>query len=191
MAGEVTTVEGVYAQALIQVASEQDSLDKIKGELDAVVPALFGDQRVFDFLCTPNIGRDQKIELLRKVLGKKVGEHTLNFLATIVRRGRQDHLRAIFHEFLILYRKAKGILVAEVTSATKLPDDQRSELETTLSKRYGKQVEIQERVDDTLLGGLQVRIEGEFIDASLKFRLKQVQARLRHGLSKSGDFYED
>ena len=54
-----------------------------------------------------------------------------------------------------------------------------------------EQVEIQERVDDTLLGGLQVRIEGEFIDASLKFRLKQVQARLRHGLSKSGDFYED
>lgn len=191
MAAHVTTVEGVYAQALLEVAQEKKILDAIKAELDEVVPALSGKGDVFNFLCTPNISRDAKIEVLTKVFKDKVSESMMNFLTMVVRRDRQAALKGIREEFDKLYRKAKNIMLVEVTTAMALSDDQRKRLAETLGKRYGCEIEFEELVDATIIGGLQVRAQGEFLDGSLLSRLDEAKARLHLVKVKSGELYED
>lgn len=190
MAAE-TTVQGVYAEALLQVAQEHNDLDNVKNELDTIIPALVDDTAVYDFLLTPNIAREKKAEIIKKVLDGKASARVMNFLLTIIRRGRQEFLRDIHEEFLVLYRKAKDILVVEVVTAKKLEDDHMKKLTGVLSKRYKRDVEISERIDPAIIGGLQIRAGGDFVDSSLQFRLKQVRARFGDAKVQSGEFYED
>jgi len=190
MAAE-TTVQGVYAEALLQVAQEQNDLDVVKKELDEIIPALVDDTAVSDFLLTPNIAREKKAEIVKRVLDGKASTRVMNFLLTVIRRGRQEFLGAIYEEFLVLYRRAKNILVVEVVTARTLDDDQKEKLSGSLKKRYKREIELAVRIDPSIIGGLQIRAGGDFVDASLQFRLKQVKARFGAAKVQSGDFYED
>jgi F-type H+-transporting ATPase subunit delta len=190
MAAE-TTVQGVYASALLEVANDTGKLEEIKAELDGIIPALVNDNAVYDFLLTPNISRETKAGIVKKVLGNKASEHVMNFILMVIRRGRQDCLKAIYETFLVLYRQAKKLLVVEVVTAKRLDDDHKKQLTEALRKRYEQEIILEERVEPSIIGGLQIRAQGEFVDSSLQFRLKQVKARIGHTNVQSGDFYED
>lgn len=188
---ETTTVAGVYASALLEVAQEKKQLDEVLAELDELTRALTGDQQISDFLRTPNIGREAKIQVIKKVLGDKASPILRNFMTTLIRRDRQEALSEIHSEFVDLYRRAKGLVVVEVKTAVKLDDQQRRKLEKALGEKYKRGVVIKETVDPSLIGGLQIESDGDFIDGSLKQRLRQVHALLRHAKVNSGEFYED
>jgi F-type H+-transporting ATPase subunit delta len=189
MAGQMT-VQGIYAQALLEAATERDALEVVKDELAGVVPALSGG-RVSDFLRTPNIAREAKISALKDALGGKVSETLLNFLLMVVRRGRQAQLPAIHDSFLELYRAALNLVDVEVRTAHALEEEQRSRLEASLSERYGRGVLLREQVDASLLGGIVVRTDAELVDASLQARLRRMKEQLGQSKAKSGEFYED
>jgi F-type H+-transporting ATPase subunit delta len=186
-----TTVQGVYAEALIRVANEQGSLEDIKGQLDEIIPALVDDGAIYDFLCTPNIAREQKAKIVKSVLDGQASAHVMNFVLMVIRRGRQNCLRAIYDEFTVLYRKARNLLVVEVVTAQKLDADHRKQLTAALGKRYQQEIVLEEQLNPAIIGGIQIRAEGDFVDASLQYRLRQVRARIGHTKVQSGDLYED
>lgn len=186
-----TTVEGVYAEALLQIGQEKGILEELREELSQLVPALIEDPRIFDFLRTPNIAREDKVAAIKKAVGSKISEPVINFLRAVFRRDRQAHLGAIYDDFLERYQRAQNVLVVEVTTAQKLNDGQRGKLTASLEKRYGRKVVLREHVEAALIGGIQIQAEGDFVDATLKSRLQEAGGRLNYGKLKGGDYYED
>ena len=84
-------------------------------------------------------------------------------------------MRSHFEE---LVRRQRGISRAEIRSALPLSDRDRADLERTLERLAGSQVEFTETVDPSLIGGIWVRIGDRLYDASVRSRLERLRARL-------------
>jgi F-type H+-transporting ATPase subunit delta len=77
-----------------------------------------------------------------------------------------------------LLRRERGIALAEVRTALPLDDEQRRELATRLAQVAGEQIEMNEVVDEALIGGISVRIGDRLYDASVRNRLERLRGRL-------------
>ena len=93
----------------------------------------------------------------------------------MVRRGRFEQLPAVIREFMRLYRLREGIVEAAVTSATELDTVEIAALQARLVALTGKHIELEQRVDPELLGGLQVRVGDQLIDGSVRGRLERLR----------------
>jgi F-type H+-transporting ATPase subunit delta len=88
-------------------------------------------------------------------------------------------LQGIGKEFQSLLRKLNGTVLAEVTSATDLTDDQKNSLrEKVLAMTGARQVDLETRIDPELIGGVIIRIGSQVIDASLRGQLRRISLRL-------------
>jgi F-type H+-transporting ATPase subunit delta len=102
----------------------------------------------------------------------------MNLMLLMVRRGRPRAIDAMLDHFEALLRRERGIALAEVRSALPLDDAQRDALRERLTMLTGDKVQINERVDESLIGGVAVRIGDTLYDASVRSRLERLRARL-------------
>ncbi len=102
-----------------------------------------------------------------------------DFVGVVANNRRLDALRAIVAAFAALVAQKRGVVVAHVASAHPLSDVQREQLRARLIEAGYGSVNIQERVDPSLLGGLVVRIGARLYDTSLKSRLQRLQYAMK------------
>ena len=75
--------------------------------------------------------------------------------------------------------EAKGEVTADVTSASALSDAQLSQLADTLKTKFGKDVKIESAVDESLIGGLIVKVGSKMIDTSIRSKLASLQNAMK------------
>ncbi|MGH2489514.1 MAG: ATP synthase F1 subunit delta, partial [Candidatus Limnocylindria bacterium] len=92
--------------------------------------------------------------------------------------GRPGAVPAMRRHFEELVRRERGIARAEIRTAMPLDDEDRAELGRMLERLAGREVELTEQVDPTLIGGVSVRIGDQLYDASVRSRLVRLRARL-------------
>jgi F-type H+-transporting ATPase subunit delta len=80
--------------------------------------------------------------------------------------------------FADLVRRERGIALAEVRTALPLEERQRQEVIARLRELTAQKIEINEVVDESLIGGITVRIGDKLYDASVRTRLERLRARL-------------
>ncbi len=165
-----------YAEAAFQVARDDHALDAWQADLGvlteaAAIPAL---REVFEH---PAIPFAEKERVLRRAV-TDVGTGPMNLVLLMIRRGRPAAIPRMRQHFEELVRRDRGIARAEVRTALPLGDDERAELEQTVERLAGRQVEITEVVDPGLIGGVAVRIGDQLYDASVRSRLERLRVRL-------------
>ena len=101
-----------------------------------------------------------------------------NFFGYLVDRRRLIDFESIYEEYGRLADAAAGRVRAKVVSAVRLRDDQRERLRRALAARTGKQVELEEGVDPSLLGGAVASVGGVVFDGSLRTQLAQLHGSL-------------
>ncbi len=101
-----------------------------------------------------------------------------NFVTVLKENGDLGRLDEIEKEFFSCEREAKGIKLAEVTTAKALKDTEEQKIIGELNKYVGAQVELKTKIDEGLLGGVVVRIGDEFIDGSVRRNLKDLKEQL-------------
>ena len=126
----------------------------------------------------PAVPFPEKEKVLRRVLGRGVAPAAVNLVLLMVRRGRPGAIDRMIARFAELLRRERGIVLAEVRTALPLDDGQRAELTARLRALTGEQVEMDETVDEDLIGGVAVRIGDRLYDASVRSRLERLRARL-------------
>ena len=114
---------------------------------------------------------------MRRVVGD-VSADALSLVLLMVRRGRPRAIQPMIAYFGELLRRERGIVLAEVRSALPLDDEQRGSVEQRLAELTGERIEMNEVVDESLIGGLSVRIGDRLYDASVRSRLERLRARL-------------
>jgi F-type H+-transporting ATPase subunit delta len=165
-----------YAEAAFQVASADGTLNRWQVDLAVLADALAIPQ-LRAVMEHPAIPFRDKERVLRRVV-TEVAIEPMNLVLLMIRRGRPGAVPALRAHFEELVRHHRGITRADVRTALPLDDADRAELERTLERLAGRQVEFTETVDPGLIGGIAVRIGDRLYDASVRSRLERLRARL-------------
>jgi len=165
-----------YAEAAYLLARERGNEEAWSAGL-AAMAALFGDDRAQPLFESTLVPPSQKLALVERALAG-VDPLVLNLARLLVRRRRNSLGPQIAEAFEELIDQAKGISHATVTSAVPLPPEDRRAVEQKLREITGGQVVLETEVDESILGGLVVRIGDRLIDGSTRSRLIALKQRL-------------
>ena len=170
----VSVVAKNYAKALFLAARKNNTLDKVSAELE-IFKQNFSTSFAHE-LKNPVIAKNDLVHIIKEVTTKfGLGPLTSNFFASIVRNRRLNLFPEIYEEFARLMKQYQNILEVEVIAAVKPKKDDLDKVKTLIEKKYpGKKVAIKETVKEKILGGFQVKIGSEIIDASLRNKLEKL-----------------
>ena len=169
-----------YASALFDLAQSENQLASVETSLSDI-SRLIGESDDFSrFLGSPVITSDVKAHAIDAILSKSnTNPLVSNFVRLIAQKGRLFALQQIIVAFRALAAEARGEVSADVTSAVPLNADQVSALAATLRAKVGKTVTLNQFVDASLIGGLQVKIGSQMIDSSLKSKLTAMKIAMK------------
>lgn len=174
------TVARPYAQAIFEVARENDAMDELSASL-AAAGDLLGDGQVVAFLGEPALTDDQRLEFLQGLFASAIGErsvfaggsqHGTNFLKLLLENGRVVALPEISAQFETLKAIVENRIDAVITTASPLSPAQEKEIVDSLAERLGRDVRISTQIDENLIGGAVIRAGDVVIDGSLRARLE-------------------
>ena len=176
----LTQIARPYASALFDLAESENQMASVETSLSDV-SRLIGESADFArFLRSPVITGDDKAKALDALLAKaKTNPLVANFLKLVARNGRLFALDAIIAGFRELAAKARGEITADVTSAAPLSAGQAAALAEALKAKIGKTVTLNQFVDASLIGGLQVKVGSQLIDSSLKTKLAAMKIAMK------------
>ena len=173
--GITASLQGRYASALFDLASEQGFVTAVESDLDKLGEALKASPDLSALIRNPKISREDTAKAMDAVSGVLgLSPLTKNFIGVLAGNRRLSALPEIVRAFASIAAAQRGELTAEVTSAHALSDDQVAELAQKLKAREGKEVKIKASVDPEILGGLVVRIGSRQIDSSIRTRLNSL-----------------
>jgi len=165
-----------YADAAFEIGRADGTLDTWERDL-AMLRRALGDEQLRRLVQHPAVPFAEKEKVLRRVV-EGVAAEPLALALLMIRRGRPGAIDAMVERFAELVRRDRGISLAEVSTALPLDDEQRTAIAERLRALTGDRVEMNEKVDESLIGGISVRIGDRLYDASVRSRLERLRARL-------------
>jgi F-type H+-transporting ATPase subunit delta len=167
-----------YAKAILAIAEEENDLEKFGEELIALasvttVPA------VAKVISNPLVSESKRRDLATSIateLGLRPTMH--NFVRLLSDQQRLDQVASIATHYRRLLDQKLGRVRALVTSATPLEAADLGRVVATFEEKTGKKVLAETAVDESLLGGVIVDIEGQVFDGSLRNQLKALAAKI-------------
>jgi ATP synthase F1 delta subunit len=167
----------VYARALFEVAKERDILDEIHDELGAFTTALDENRELAVFFFSPYFSSQEKKDgLERAVTG--ADPIFMNFLETLLERHRMPVIFRMRAQFEQLWDEEKKLLPVEITSSVQLDKEIVQSIGERIGEQTGQKVELSNKVDPEILGGLVVRVGNFVLDASIRNRLNQLRKQV-------------
>ena len=168
-----------YAKALMDLAKESGVVDNVGQEVAGLLSLLKESDELQRFLGNPLMDPEAKKGVLRQIAEGQVNPFVLTVLFLLVDRNRIMYLGGILEQYQVLLRELKQIVVADVTAATELSEEQTSMIrERVIGLTGAHNVELSVQVDPDLLGGLIVKVGSQVIDASLRGQLRRIGMQL-------------
>lgn len=170
-----------YAEALADVAEQNDMLEEVRSELDALSECV-ADNKLFDiFMASTRMSHADKKEAMR-ALADKVGLQPVlkRLLVQLVDKERLNLVGTLAEEYSQEADRRLDIQEARVVTAMELTEEQREKVKNRLEQMTGKTIRMNERVDRSLLAGLQIRLNNKFFEGSLKGRLRRLRERMSY-----------
>lgn len=176
----LTGIARPYAAALFELASDAKAVEATEKSLDVISGLIASSDDFSRFLKSPAISTEDKRDALEAILQKAgIAELVANTLRLVARNGRLFVLPAIISAFKGLAAAARNEIAADVVSATKLTTAQEKELAKVLKAKLGKDVTLRTTVDESLIGGLVVKVGSQMIDTSLKTKLSAMKIAMK------------
>lgn len=169
-----------YATAVFELAKEENSLTALEGDVDTLDAALKESADFRALISSPIYSRNEQAAATA-ALAEKLGLSAIiaNTLALMAANRRLFVLPQLVAALRGLIAEAKGEATAEVTAAKALTKAQSEKLAKVLSARIGKTVKIHATVDETLIGGLVVKVGSKMIDTSIRSKLAALQNAMK------------
>ena len=177
----MTELAREYGDGLYLLAEEENLSREILEQLESL-KSLFREQPDFvKLLSNMSLSKEERVNILDKVLRGKIHSYLLNFLKILCERCALNEYEGCLTAFKTLYNQAHGIVEATVTTAVPLDDEQRARMIEKLSRMTDRQVVLNEKVDASLMGGVLLEMNGQRYDNTLKNRLKSIHSAMVQG----------
>ena len=178
--GVSTGIAGRYAAAVFDLALEGKALPALEKDVDAIDAALADSDDMRTLISSPIYSREEQGAAIAAIAKKmKLSATTSNVLALMATKRRLFVLPQLVATLRDRIATHKGEMTAEVTSAKELSKAQADKLAKTLTAQMGADVKIKATVDESLIGGLIVKVGSKMIDTSIKSKLNGLQDTMK------------
>ena len=177
---QTSNVGGRYAQALFDLATDQNQVAKVEADLKSLKAAIADSRDLRVLLQSPAFGSDDKGKGLAAIANTAgFTPTTKKFLGLLAANGRASALSSVITGFERLAADARGEVQAQVVTALPLTAAQAKGVAQALRLALGKDPQIETRVDPAILGGIKVRVGSRLFDASLRSKLDSLKFALK------------
>jgi len=166
-----------YCKAIFQLALEKKNLDKVYQDM-IFIAEICKIPEIKEFLQSPIIITTKKEDIFHKILGTNVENITLSLIDLIVKNGRETFLPAIARNFIHETKKYKGITESVLTTAISVDKEIKKQITDLISDVFKTKVELKENIDPEIIGGFILQIDDNYIDASIKNKLRKIKKEL-------------
>jgi F-type H+-transporting ATPase subunit delta len=174
------SIAGRYALALFELAKESGSLKALEADADALHEVLKSSPEFTAMIASPVVVREEQAAAVQAVAAKMgVSALMANTLALMATKRRLFVMPQLVADLQARIAAEKGEVTAEVTSAAALTADQATKLIATLKASSGKDIKLNATVDESLIGGLIVKLGSTMIDTSVKAKLAALQNAMK------------
>jgi F-type H+-transporting ATPase subunit delta len=169
-----------YASALFELAKDDKALKALEADTTALSETLAASADLHAMIASPVISREDQARAISAIAAKlDLNPLTANTLALMADKRRLFVLPQFVAQLADLIAAEKGEVTAEVTAARALTAAQSKKLAETLKARVGKTVNLKTTVDESLIGGLVVKLGSTMIDTSVKAKLAALQNAMK------------
>lgn len=157
-----------YAKSLIDLSTEMKQLEQVYNDVVLLKKITKGSRDFVVMLKSPIIHADKKIKIITAIAGNNISQITYAFISLLCKKNREDNLPEIISSFISQYNQFKGIHTATLTTAITVSDKILRDFQTRiLNSTKVPHLNLETRVDDKIIGGFILEMEGKLIDASI------------------------
>ncbi len=172
-----------YAKSLIDLSVEKGNLDIVCADMKYLQSACKTSKELVVLLQSPVVTSDKKNKILEAITAGKVSDITSLFIKLLVKKGREFELPEIVSSFIDQYNTIKGIHKVKLTTAVELSED----LKKSIAEKAAKEaklgiVELESKVDASLIGGFVLEFNNNLVDASISRDLRDIKKQFSKNL---------
>ena len=183
VAGEDPIISGMagrYATALFELARDAGALDTVRTELDALVGLIRENADIARLVRSPVFSAQEQLRALDAVFERAgIGGLSAQFVRLVTANRRLFALPDMVRAYKALVARFRGEVSAQVTVADRLSDQHLSALTDALKEVTGKAVQVELKIDPSIIGGLIVKLGSRMVDSSLKTKLNSIKHAMK------------
>lgn len=165
-----------YAKSLIDLANERDQLNEVYNDMMFLQSVCNSNRDFIAVLQSPVIKEDKKNKIIEAVTKGRVSELTSSFIRLLGAKTRESNLPEIIAAFIEQYNKIRGVHKVKITTANELSEEMKESFISRIKKFNGiGNIELQTVVNEKLIGGFVLEMEGKLVDASILRDLKDIK----------------
>jgi F-type H+-transporting ATPase subunit delta len=168
----------VYAQALLELAVEAGELETVGTEVSQLSGLIESQDTLRLLLGGRLLTTEERRGMVEEIFRGRVGDLLYRFLQVLARKNRLEQLPYILRVLPRLIETRQGIQDVEATTAQALSDPEAAQLAESIGRVLGKKVVVRQRVDESLVGGLKLRIDDRLLDGSVAAQLRMMRRKL-------------
>jgi F-type H+-transporting ATPase subunit delta len=164
-----------YAKSLIDLAVERGELEQVFADMQWLNAVCKSNRDFVIVLKSPIINAETKKKIIAAVTTGNITELVQRFITLLVTKSRESNLPEILTAFISSYKKYNNIQIVKLTSAAELNDETRTSIINQVKKSAGfEKIELEEKVDPSLIGGFVLQIGDKLVDASIAYDLRAI-----------------
>ncbi len=172
-------VSKTYGDALFELSLEEKKVDLLFDEAKAFLEVIQKDDELIRFMKHPKIVKEEKMKTGKSIFDKNFSKEFAGFLLVLVQKDRFAEVEKILEYFISRIKEYKKIGVAYISTAAALKDTQKKNVEKRLLETTAYDAfEMNYTVDESLLGGMVIRVGDRVVDTSIKNKLKELSKQL-------------
>ena len=174
----MTEVGSVYGEALYSLAREEALSETILRQLKTLDGCFAQEPGFLRLLGAPNLNKAERCRILDDSFRGQVEPYVLNFLKILTEKGYVRHFHACYEAYRELYNQDNGILPVTAVTAAPMSDKQKAVLTEKLNRITGKSIELENKLDPAVLGGVRLDYDGKRVDDTVSHRLDAIRSML-------------
>lgn len=172
MAGSRAAIR--YAKAVLSIATDQKSTEVVNNDMKLITSTIGKSEDLNHMLQSPVVRSSDKKDVLTSVF-KNANVVTTNLIDTLISNKRLTILNDVASSYIQLYDQMRGTQVATVTTAVPLTADLKSKVLVKVKELTGKEAEVENIIDESILGGFILRVGDIQYNASILNKLDKLK----------------
>ena len=169
-----------YAFALYDLASEKKLVDTVLDDLLFIQSMIKNNKDLKLVVKSPLIKSNDKLVILQNILkSKKPNELSSTFLKVLSKNKRFQKTLDIISQFKNINAQKRGDVLADITSAEKLSNEQQDNIKEQLRTILGDKLSLNYKVDEQIIGGLIIKVGSKMIDTSLSNKINKLKIAMK------------
>ena len=176
----MTEAANAYGQALYDLAKDEGLAESILAQLLMLEDSFAKEPAFLQLLQSANLSKQERCSIIDDSFKEKLHDYVVNFLKILTERNYARHFSGCVQAYRRQYNLDNNILPVTAVSAVALTKEQTEKLSEKLAAITGKKIDLTNRVDPGVLGGIRLDYDGKRLDDTVSNRLDAVRAALRN-----------